>query len=79
MSAPIKRMIDSAVSCGKCGTSGVGNCDCYEHCSCGYWAEKGKPCRNPTTTRCSTKVKYGSNARADALAGEQPAPPEETK
>jgi hypothetical protein len=33
-------------------------CDCYERCSCGYTTDKGQPCRNPETTRCSTKLKY---------------------
>jgi len=44
---PIESMIDAAVTCGKCGTRGIGNCDCYRKCSCGWFAEKGKPCTNP--------------------------------
>jgi len=43
----------------KCGTQGIGNCDCYEKCSCGWFADKGQPCKNPTIKRCSTKIKYG--------------------
>jgi hypothetical protein len=56
--SPINSMVDAVVSCVLCGTSGVGNCDCWEHCSCGWWARAGTPCRNPSTTRCSTKLKY---------------------
>ena len=55
---PIARMVDGAVRCVKCGAPGVGTCACWERCSCGWSAEAGKPCRNPTTTRCSTKLKY---------------------
>lgn len=55
---PVNRMIDAVVKCVKCGTPGLGNCKCWEHCSCGWWSEMGKPCHNPATTRCSTKVKY---------------------
>lgn len=60
---PINRMIGAVVHCVKCGTQGEGNCDCWEHCSCGWWADKGQPCRNPDTTRCSTKIKYGQKLR----------------
>jgi hypothetical protein len=34
------------------------NCACYVQCSCGWIADRGKPCNNPETTRCSTKLKY---------------------
>lgn len=53
MSTPIERMIDAAMRCGKCGAS---RCDCYKVCSCGWYAEKGKPCGNPETEHCSSKV-----------------------
>lgn len=60
---PIEAMIDASESCSKCGTKGMFKCDCYEKCSCGWIAESGKPCRNPETARCSTKVKYGKYNR----------------
>lgn len=59
MSTPIEKMIDAALVCSKCGAKGMFNCDCYERCTCGWIANKGEPCSNPETTRCSTKVKYG--------------------
>lgn len=55
---PIEILIDAAMTCCKCGAK-MGRCDCYEKCSCGWWADKGKPCNNPETTLCSTKIKYG--------------------
>ena len=58
MSSPINQMIDAAMACMKCGTKGIGNCPCNVQCSCGWWAERGKPCGNPATARCSTKVRY---------------------
>ncbi len=48
--------------CTKCAAP-MGDCDCWEQCSCGWTAEKGMPCRNPRTARCSTKVKYGKYNR----------------
>lgn len=58
--AALDRLIESSVKCSICGTPGVGTCDCWERCSCGWYALKGNLCRNPATTKCSTKVKYGS-------------------
>lgn len=58
MTTSLDRMIDASVRCSKCGTPGVLNCLCYVECSCGWYAERGKPCRNPETTRCSTKLRY---------------------
>jgi len=58
MPSPLDKMIEAAVVCTKCGAK-PGQCDCWEKCSCGWFAEKGKPCRNPETRKCSTKVKYG--------------------
>lgn len=63
MGSPLDRMIDASVRCLKCGAKGVGTCDCNERCSCGWIADKGQPCRNPATARCSTKVKYGKYNR----------------
>ena len=60
MASPIEQMIDASVSCSKCGTKGFMKCDCYEKCSCGWIADKRKPCRNPETQRCSSKVNYGT-------------------
>jgi hypothetical protein len=52
-------IIDSAdLRCTKCGAA-RGMCDCWERCSCGWYAERGNPCRNSETDRCSTKMKYG--------------------
>lgn len=34
MTSPINRMIDAVVQCTKCGTQGVGNCDCWVHMHC---------------------------------------------
>jgi hypothetical protein len=63
MPTPLESMIDSAnLVCTKCGAK-AGLCDCWENCSCGYAAEKGKPCSNPRTAKCSTKVKYGQYNR----------------
>lgn len=56
-------MIKRSVECVKCVAKGIGNCDCWERCSCGWFAEKGKPCRNPNTARCTTKLKYGQYNR----------------
>lgn len=64
MTSPIDRLIGrSDLRCVKCGAS-KGECDCWESCSCGWTAEKGKPCRNPETKRCSTKLKYGKYNRS---------------
>jgi hypothetical protein len=43
----------------KCAICGEESCGCWEKCSCGWSTLAGEPCRNPATTRCSTKVKYG--------------------
>ena len=53
----------SSMKCTLCG-AGMGNCDCWEQCTCGWTAEKGKPCSNPKTARCSTKLKYGKYNRS---------------
>jgi hypothetical protein len=59
-------MIGRTARCLKCGAQGIGTCACWEACSCGWTAEAGKPCGNPSTTKCSTKVKYGKRKkRAD--------------
>lgn len=48
-------------ACAKCGSKT--GCSCWERCSCGWYAEKGKACTNPNTTRCSTKLKYERRKR----------------
>ena len=63
MSSPIETMINASVRCLRCGTLGFMKCDCHEKCSCGWIAERGKPCRNPETRACSTKVRYGKYNR----------------
>ena len=61
---PIDLLIDrSGLRCTKCGATKEAGCDCWEQCSCGWTAEKGMPCGNPNTARCSTKVKYGKHNR----------------
>lgn len=60
---PIDSMVNASVSCTKCGKKGFMTCDCWEQCSCGRIADKGKPCNNPETGRCSTKVRYGKYNR----------------
>lgn len=47
----------SMLKCTKCGQPG--NFGCWVRCSCGWSAEAGRPCGNPETTRCSTKVRFG--------------------
>lgn len=49
---------NSGLRCTKCGASQESGCDCWEQCSCGWVAEKGQPCRNPKTVRCSTKARF---------------------
>ena len=59
----LERMIDKAnLRCTKCDAK-AGTCNCWEPCSCGWTAERGKPCHNPNTARCSTKVKHGKYNR----------------
>jgi hypothetical protein len=58
MPAPIDKLIMSAMKCGKCKGK-FPECGCYETCSCGWFAEAGKPCGNPKTADCSTKKKHG--------------------
>jgi hypothetical protein len=67
MATPIERMIDASMRCGKCGGKG---CDCYEVCSCGWYAEKGKPCDNPESRYCTSKV-YHSPADKELHRGER--------
>ena len=63
MAAPIDKLLDAVdFRCTKCNAP-MGACDCWERCSCGWMAEKGTPCGNPKTGRCSTKVKYGKYNR----------------
>lgn len=64
------------VICSAPSTAGKDTCDCWEKCSCGWSALKGEPCRNPATTRCSTKVKYGKYNRKTRRYEKKPSPPE---
>lgn len=48
--------------CGKCGAK-MGSCDCWERCSCGWQAEKGRMCGNPETKSCTSRVKHGKYNR----------------
>ena len=59
MVSPVNRLIDSSVSCSKCGTKGMFNCDCFYKCWCGWIIDKGEDCRNP---KC--KVRKLSERRA---------------
>ena len=49
----MNRLIDTAVHCSICGTQGVGNCDCWITCQCGWSYPRGaesllpQPCKNP--------------------------------
>lgn len=58
MPSPINTLIDATMRCVKCNAP-MGHCDCWERCSCGWSTERGQPCGNPATSRCSTKLKYG--------------------
>jgi len=62
--SPIERMIDSVMKCSLCEAP-MGTCDCWTHCSCGWWAKTGYACRNPETTRCSTKMKCGRSGSGE--------------
>ena len=60
---PIERLIDAApMRCTLCQQP-AGTCQCWEACSCGYSTRRSTPCRNPETTNCSTKLKYGRRGR----------------
>lgn len=65
MPSPIEIMINASdLKCTVCGASRSKGCDCWTKCSCGWSARKGKPCRNPETRRCSTKVMFGKYNRS---------------
>lgn len=42
---------NSNLSCTICGSKGVGTCDCWTKCSCGWLYEKGTACRNPNCSK----------------------------
>lgn len=44
---PIDKLISQRVKCTICGVQGVGNCNFWEMCSCGWFKEKGGKCNNP--------------------------------
>lgn len=58
MPSLLDRLMDSTMRCVKCNAP-MGHCACWEKCSCGWSTERGQPCGNPATSRCSTKLKYG--------------------
>lgn len=47
--APIDILIDSGMRCTLCNAP-MGQCDCWQKCSCGWSHEKGTTCRNPKCT-----------------------------
>jgi hypothetical protein len=62
---PIDRMIDtSGLRCTVCNLP-AGTCDCWAECSCGWSHLKGRPCNNPMTTRCSSKLRFKREKGAD--------------
>ena len=64
MASGLEIMINAAdLRCTICGSPRSVGCDCWEKCSCGWFARKGEPCNNSVTTRCSTKLKYGKYNR----------------
>ena len=63
---PIETLFDTVVwRCTTCGAV-QGQCDCTETCSCGWRTPRGTACQNPATTRCSTKLHYGTPAQQQA-------------
>lgn len=50
------KIVDSAVRCTKCG-AGMGKCDCWTQCECGWLFEKGTKYRNPIHKNKSDEVK----------------------
>lgn len=63
-----KRTIEGQTSayCLKCpkkiillGIPGESSPFACERCSCGWYTDRGQPCGNPESTRCTTKIKYG--------------------
>ncbi len=42
----INSLIDSCVKCVQCG-KGLGSCDCFIVCLCGWFREPGVCCKNP--------------------------------
>jgi len=43
----LETMISDSACCVKCGSLGVGTCDCWEPCPCGWTKERGEECNNP--------------------------------
>ena len=46
MMSAIGDMINNTVKCVKCG-AGMGECDCWTKCKCGWLFEKDSKCNNP--------------------------------
>ena len=40
-------LIHASVRCVKCGAKGVGTCDCWVKCPCGWTKGRDEPCGNP--------------------------------
>lgn len=74
MLSPIDHLFARAnLRCTKCAAPASQGCGCWEECSCGWSAEKGHPCHNPKTTRCSTKARfYGFRPISRGLRGWRP-------
>ncbi len=43
----INNLIDRSVRCAQCGTPGVGTCNCWARCPCGWIYEAGGRCPAP--------------------------------
>jgi len=61
MMKPIDRLITSRVHCTRCGAQGVGTCDCWVQCACGWTKGRGEECGNPN---CSQHTKVGAGRTA---------------
>lgn len=64
---PIDKMITSSVRCTRCGARGVGTCNCWAECACGWLHATGEACRNP---KCSQHTK--AIVSADGMADKRP-------
>ena len=58
---PIDKLITSSVRCTRCGAQGVGTCDCWVQCACGWTKGRGEECGNPN---CSQHTKVGTASTA---------------
>jgi hypothetical protein len=51
------QMVEGNYRCDICGVNGLGKCDHWEECSCGWVMQVGEACDNPQTNDCSRKLK----------------------